>query len=180
MAAEQRSDEPSRRYSEVVKSEEMQLAHKWVIQAEWGRGLWQADFVTYETAQQAMRILAVWSSYRAKINLTFSVSPRRPATNAIASFGAALAEVEALLGGARIEGLTGPATGEVCALWLVADGGSIERFFEAIKYGYLYRHETGKGIALAGHVDLFQTVHNSIRPHEAISMTRPRGTTRRS
>jgi len=51
--------------------------------------------------------------------------------------------------------------------------GMIERFFGAIKYEYLYRREIGDGLALADEVDTYQTIYNTIRPHEAINMKRP-------
>jgi putative transposase len=51
--------------------------------------------------------------------------------------------------------------------------GVIERFFGALKYERLYRHDIGDGVALAAHVTDFRTVYNSIRPHEAIAMARP-------
>lgn len=49
----------------------------------------------------------------------------------------------------------------------------IERFFEALKYERLYRHDIGDGVALAAHVLDFKTIYNSIRPHESIAMARP-------
>lgn len=51
--------------------------------------------------------------------------------------------------------------------------GMIERFFEALKYERLYRHDIGDGIQLADHTADFKTIYNSIRPHEAIAMARP-------
>lgn len=51
--------------------------------------------------------------------------------------------------------------------------GMIERFFGAIKYERLYRHDIGDGIALAHHVEDYRVIYNSIRPHEAIDMNRP-------
>ena len=51
--------------------------------------------------------------------------------------------------------------------------GVIERFFEALKYERLYRHDIGDGIALAAHALDFRTIYNSIRPHETIAMARP-------
>ena len=51
--------------------------------------------------------------------------------------------------------------------------GVIERFFGALKYERLYRHDIGDGVALAGHVADFRTIYNSIRPHETIGMARP-------
>jgi transposase InsO family protein len=49
----------------------------------------------------------------------------------------------------------------------------IERFFEALKYERLYRHDIRDGIQLADHTADFKTIYNSIRPHEAIAMARP-------
>jgi len=40
--------------------------------------------------------------------------------------------------------------------------GQIERFFGALKYERLYRHDIGDGVALAGHVTDFRTIYNSI------------------
>ena len=51
--------------------------------------------------------------------------------------------------------------------------GVIERFFESLKYERLYRHDIGDGVELAAHAETFQTIYNTIRPHEAIGMTRP-------
>lgn len=51
--------------------------------------------------------------------------------------------------------------------------GVIERFFGALKYERLYRHDIGDGVALATHTRDFTTIYNSIRPHEAIAMERP-------
>jgi len=51
--------------------------------------------------------------------------------------------------------------------------GMIERFFGALKYERLYRHDIGDGVDLARHVRDFRTIYNSIRPHEAIAMVRP-------
>lgn len=51
--------------------------------------------------------------------------------------------------------------------------GVIERFFGALKYERLYRHDVGDGIDLAAHAGSFKTIYNSIRPHESIGMARP-------
>lgn len=51
--------------------------------------------------------------------------------------------------------------------------GMIERFFGALKYERLYRHDIGDGIDLAAHALDFRTIYNTIRPHEAIAMARP-------
>jgi len=51
--------------------------------------------------------------------------------------------------------------------------GQIERFFGALKYERLYRHDIGDGVELARHVRDYRTIYNSIRPHEAIAMARP-------
>lgn len=51
--------------------------------------------------------------------------------------------------------------------------GVIERFFGALKYERLYRHDIGDGVALAAHAASFRTIYNSIRPHESIAMARP-------
>jgi len=51
--------------------------------------------------------------------------------------------------------------------------GMIERFFEAIKYEHLYRRDIGDGIELADQVRSYRSIYNTIRPHEAIGMTRP-------
>jgi hypothetical protein len=44
----------------------------------------------------------------------------------------------------------------------------IERFYQAIKYEHLYRHEIGGGLTLAKEVDHHLPIHNSVRPDEAI------------
>jgi len=51
--------------------------------------------------------------------------------------------------------------------------GVIERFFGALKYERLYRHDIGDGVDPAAHVASFNTIYNTIRPHEAIGMARP-------
>jgi transposase InsO family protein len=51
--------------------------------------------------------------------------------------------------------------------------GVVERFYQAIKYEHLYRHEIGDGLALAREVDNYLTIYNSVRPHEAIGFTTP-------
>ena len=51
--------------------------------------------------------------------------------------------------------------------------GVIERFFQALKYEYLYRNEIGDGATLAAAVDCHQTVYNDVRPHEAIAFRTP-------
>lgn len=51
--------------------------------------------------------------------------------------------------------------------------GQIERFFQAIKYEHLYRHEITDGLDLEAHVDRFLDTYNTIRPHEAIAFARP-------
>ncbi len=51
--------------------------------------------------------------------------------------------------------------------------GVIERFYQAIKYEHLYRHEIGDGLVLAREVESYLTIYNTIRPHEAIGFTTP-------
>jgi putative transposase len=51
--------------------------------------------------------------------------------------------------------------------------GVIERFYQAIKYEDLYRHDIGDGLALAERVTGYLTVYNTIRPHEAIGFGIP-------
>ncbi len=51
--------------------------------------------------------------------------------------------------------------------------GQIERFFGAIKYEHLYRHEISDGQDLAEHVDRYLDVYNTIRPHEHLAFARP-------
>lgn len=51
--------------------------------------------------------------------------------------------------------------------------GQIERFFGAIKYEHLYRHDVSDGQDLAEHVDRFIDVYNAIRPHEHLAFARP-------
>lgn len=46
--------------------------------------------------------------------------------------------------------------------------GQIERFFGAIKYEHLYRHDIADGQDLAEHVDRYLDVYNAVRPHEAL------------
>jgi transposase InsO family protein len=51
--------------------------------------------------------------------------------------------------------------------------GVIERFFEALKYEHLYRHDIDDGVALADHVDDYLDTYNRIRPHEALDWAHP-------
>ncbi len=51
--------------------------------------------------------------------------------------------------------------------------GVIERFFEALKYEHLYRHDIDDGIALADRVDNYCDTYNRVRPHEALDWARP-------
>lgn len=51
--------------------------------------------------------------------------------------------------------------------------GVIERFYQAIKYEHLYRHEISDGPALAEHVDDYLGVYNHQRPHETLAMNFP-------
>lgn len=51
--------------------------------------------------------------------------------------------------------------------------GVVERFFEAIKYEHLYRHDIPDGPTLAEHVEGFLDVYNARRPHEALDFQRP-------
>jgi transposase InsO family protein len=51
--------------------------------------------------------------------------------------------------------------------------GVIERFFQPLKYEYLYRQEIGDGAALAAAVGCHQTIYNDVRPHEAIGFRTP-------
>jgi putative transposase len=51
--------------------------------------------------------------------------------------------------------------------------GVVERFYQAIKYEHLYRHEIPDGLALAQEVEAYLTVYNTIRPHEAIGFVTP-------
>jgi len=49
----------------------------------------------------------------------------------------------------------------------------IERFYQAIKYEHLYRHEIDDGPALAEHVDGYLHTYNRQRPHEALQFALP-------
>jgi transposase InsO family protein len=51
--------------------------------------------------------------------------------------------------------------------------GVIERFYQAIKYEHLYRHEVNDGLVLAREVENYLTIYNTIRPHEAIGFGLP-------
>jgi transposase InsO family protein len=51
--------------------------------------------------------------------------------------------------------------------------GVIERWFEALKYERLYRHDIATGIDLADHVEDFRSEYNTVRPHEALDWARP-------
>ena len=51
--------------------------------------------------------------------------------------------------------------------------GVIERWFQALKYERLYRHDIDDGLDLAAHVDVFIDEYNRIRPHETIDWQRP-------
>jgi transposase InsO family protein len=51
--------------------------------------------------------------------------------------------------------------------------GVIERWFGALKYERLYRHDIADGIELAAHARDYRSIYNAVRPHEAIAMGRP-------
>jgi putative transposase len=51
--------------------------------------------------------------------------------------------------------------------------GVVERFYQAIKYEHLYRHEVNDGLVLAREVENYLTIYNTIRPHEAIGFATP-------
>ena len=51
--------------------------------------------------------------------------------------------------------------------------GVVERFYQAIKYEHLYRHQIPDGLALAQEVEAYLTIYNTIRPHEAIGFATP-------
>src|SRR4051794_26084436 len=51
--------------------------------------------------------------------------------------------------------------------------GVIERWFGALKYERLYRHDIGDGVELAAHARDYRSIYNAVRPHEAIAMARP-------
>ncbi len=50
--------------------------------------------------------------------------------------------------------------------------GVIERWFQALKYERLYRHDIDHGLDLAAHVEAFLDEYHRIRPHEAIDWQR--------
>ena len=51
--------------------------------------------------------------------------------------------------------------------------GMIERCLEPIKYEHLDRRDINDGAALTDQAASYRTIYNTIRPHEAIAMTRP-------
>jgi transposase InsO family protein len=51
--------------------------------------------------------------------------------------------------------------------------GVIERFFQALKYEYLYREEIEDGPMVAAAVERYRTLYDTIRPHEAIGFRTP-------
>ena len=51
--------------------------------------------------------------------------------------------------------------------------GVIERWFEALKYERLYRHDIADGIDLADHVADYIDEYNRVRPHEHLDWRRP-------
>jgi transposase InsO family protein len=51
--------------------------------------------------------------------------------------------------------------------------GVIERFFQALKYEYLYREELEDGPMVAAAVERYRTLYDTIRPHEAIGFRTP-------
>lgn len=51
--------------------------------------------------------------------------------------------------------------------------GVIERWFEALKYERLYRHDIADGIELADHVADYLDEYNRVRPHEHLDWRRP-------
>jgi transposase InsO family protein len=55
--------------------------------------------------------------------------------------------------------------------------GVIERWFQALKYERLYRHDIADGLGLEDHVETFRYQFNYIRPHDALDWARPIGAT---
>jgi putative transposase len=51
--------------------------------------------------------------------------------------------------------------------------GVIERFFQSLKYEYLYRQEISDGASLSAAVDIHQGIYNGVRPHENIGFRTP-------
>ncbi len=51
--------------------------------------------------------------------------------------------------------------------------GVIERWFEALKYERLYRHDIADGIDLAAHVTDYIDEYNRVRRHESLDWARP-------
>jgi len=51
--------------------------------------------------------------------------------------------------------------------------GQSERFFGAINYEHLYRHDATDGEHLAEHADRFLDAYNAIRPHDALDLLKP-------
>lgn len=51
--------------------------------------------------------------------------------------------------------------------------GQVERFFQAIKYEHLYRHDIADGLDLTAHIAGYLDTYNLIRPHETLGFARP-------
>jgi transposase InsO family protein len=138
--------------------------------------VWQFDFSEFETNAGGIWRLGGTVDYHAKVALACPVSATSTAGDMIAALDAAEAAAEALLGEPLV------------AAWFArrpqfthvrtrhrspGTNGVIERFFEALKYEHLYRHDIDDGVALADHVDDFLDTYNRIRPHEALDWARP-------
>jgi transposase InsO family protein len=138
--------------------------------------VWQFDFSEFETNAGGIWRLGGTVDYHAKVALACPVSATSTAGDMIAALDAAEAAAEALLGEPLV------------AAWFArrpqfthvrtrhrspGTNGVIERFFEALKYEHLYRHDIDDGVALADHVDDFLDTYNRIRPHEALDWAPP-------
>jgi putative transposase len=51
--------------------------------------------------------------------------------------------------------------------------GVIERFYEFVKYDYLYRLEVGTGHALGHELEAYRAHFNEVRPHEHLDYATP-------
>jgi transposase InsO family protein len=163
--------------------------------------VWQTDFGEPESlAGGIWRMSGVVEDW-AKLCLACPVTTTQGTRDAVAALEAAIDQAETLLGHELLQDCVDHHTGELTPVVVVTDNrsvgfarfiasrpglphvrtrhrspqtnGVVERFYQAIKYEHLYRHEINDGLVLAREVENYLTIYNTIRPHEAIGFATP-------
>ena len=151
--------------------------------------VWQTDFSELESLAGGIWRMSGVVDYWAKTCLACPVTTSQGTREAVAAIEAAIDQATGELTPVVIVTDNGPAYRSVGFARFIASrpelthvrtrhrspqtNGVIERFYQAIKYEHLYRHEIGDGLILAREVEAYLTIYNTIRPHEAIGFTTP-------